>query len=108
MRDGATARDVYAHALSYIKEKKPELERYFVKSIGFGMGMEFRDTAYLLSPKNSRPLRTGMVFCLSLGLQGLEEKDGKKYVYNTLVLCSGTDRFQVRSVAYRHGQGYSR
>ena len=60
------------------KQKKPELEQYFLKSIGFGMGMEFRDTAYVLSPKNSLPLRTGMVFCLSLGLQGLEEKDGKK------------------------------
>lgn len=78
MREGTPARDVYAHALSYIKEKKQELERYFLKSIGFGMGMEFRDTAYLLSPKNSRPLRAGMVFCLSLGLQGLEEKDGKQ------------------------------
>ncbi|KAF8531659.1 FACT complex subunit SPT16 [Gautieria morchelliformis] len=84
MRDGATARDVYTHALSYIKEKKPELERYFLKSIGFGMGMEFRDTAYLLSPKNSRPLRIGMVFCLSLGLQGLEEKDGKKYALSLI------------------------
>lgn len=78
MRDGVPARDIYSQALTYIKEKKPELERYFLKSIGFGMGMEFRDTAYLLSPKNNRPLRTGMVFCLSLGLQGLDEKDGKK------------------------------
>ncbi|KAF8526838.1 FACT complex subunit SPT16 [Hysterangium stoloniferum] len=76
MRDGTPTRDVYAHALNFIKNKKPELERYFLKSIGFGMGMEFRDAAYLLSPKNNRILRTGMVFCLSLGLQGLEDKDG--------------------------------
>jgi len=80
MKDGVPARDVYNHALSYIKEKKPALEPHFLKSIGFGMGMEFRDSVYLLSPKNSRRLRTGMAFCLSLGLQGLEDKDGKKCV----------------------------
>lgn len=41
------------------------------------MGMEFRDSAYLLSAKNSRKLRTGMVFNLALGFQDLEE-GGKK------------------------------
>lgn len=81
MHDGVSARDVYNHALGYVKDKKPDLERYFLKSIGFGTGMEFRDSTYLLSSKNARKLRSGMVLCLSLGLQGLEDKDGKKYVW---------------------------
>ena len=34
MTNGATARDVYNHALSYVREKKPELEKHFVKNIG--------------------------------------------------------------------------
>lgn len=37
LRDGAVARDVYVHALNYVKEKKPELEKHFVKNIGFGV-----------------------------------------------------------------------
>lgn len=78
MKDGTPARDVYNHALSYIKEKKSDLEPHFLKSIGFGMGLEFRDSTYLLSSKNARRLRSGMVFCLALGLQGLEDRDGKK------------------------------
>ncbi|KAF7796890.1 hypothetical protein EIP86_008075 [Pleurotus ostreatoroseus] len=78
MKDGAVARDVYQHALSYVKEKKPELEKNFVKNIGHGMGMEFRDSAYLLSPKNGRKLKTDMIFNLSLGFQDLEEA-GQKY-----------------------------
>ena len=41
------------------------------------MGMEFRDSAYLLSPKNARKLKSGMVFNLALGFQDLEE-GGKK------------------------------
>ena len=37
MKDGAVARDVYQHALSYVKEKKPELEKNFLKNIGHGV-----------------------------------------------------------------------
>ena len=34
MKDGATAREVYQHALSFVKEKRPELEKHFVKTAG--------------------------------------------------------------------------
>ena len=37
LQDGVVARDVYHHAISYIREKKPELEKNFVKSVGFGV-----------------------------------------------------------------------
>lgn len=94
MKDGAVGRDVYIHALTYIKEKKPELEKHFVKNIGFGvrifgsaiahninsfqMGMEFRDSVYLLSAKNTRALKANMIFNLSLGFTDLIEEGDKK------------------------------
>jgi nucleosome binding factor SPN SPT16 subunit len=34
LKEGAVARDVYAHALSIVKQKKPTLEGHFVKSLG--------------------------------------------------------------------------
>ncbi|OCB84155.1 FACT complex subunit SPT16 [Sanghuangporus baumii] len=79
MKDGVIARDVYMHAISYIREKRPELEKHFVKNAGFSMGMEFRDSHYLLSPKCSRPLKTNMVFNLALGYTDLDDADGNKY-----------------------------
>ncbi|KAI9509977.1 FACT complex subunit SPT16 [Russula earlei] len=79
MKDGSVARDLYQYALSYVKKHRPDLERHFVKNIGFGMGMEFRDSTYLLSPKNSRLLKANMVFCLSLGFQDLEDQEHKRY-----------------------------
>ncbi|KAN0124045.1 FACT complex subunit SPT16 [Russula decolorans] len=79
MKDGTVARDLYQHALSYVKKHKPDFEKHFVKNIGFGMGMEFRDSTYLLSPKNSRQLKANMVFCLSLGFQDLEDQEHKRY-----------------------------
>ena len=37
MKDGVSARDVYQHAVSYVKSNMPDLEKNFVKSIGFGV-----------------------------------------------------------------------
>ena len=37
MREGAIIKDVYQAAVSHVKSKKPELEKNFVKSIGFGV-----------------------------------------------------------------------
>jgi nucleosome binding factor SPN SPT16 subunit len=50
------------------------------------MGMEFRDSTYLLSPKNNRQLKVNMIFCLSLGFQDLEDQDHKRYVVVPLAL----------------------
>ena len=44
------------------------------------MGMEFRDSTYLLSAKNTRVLKANMIFNLALGFTDLEEEGGKKYV----------------------------
>ncbi|KAI5983780.1 FACT complex subunit SPT16 [Pisolithus albus] len=79
MKDGVTAREVYQRALEFIKDKKPELEKHFVKNVGSVIGLEFRDSAYVLSSKNARHLRTNMVFNLSLGFSDLVDDTGKKY-----------------------------
>ncbi|KAG8680215.1 FACT complex subunit spt16, partial [Ceratobasidium sp. 395] len=79
LRDGTPAKDVYMHAVSYIKQKKPDLEKHFTKNVGFGMGLEYRDSSYLLSPKNGRQVKAGMIFNLSIGFSDLDEGEGKKY-----------------------------
>lgn len=96
IKDGVASRDVYQHALNFIKEKKPDLEKHFVKNIGFSVrilrqssfspshtvqtGIEFRDAAYLLSSRNSRLLRKNMILNLSLGFTGLTDQSGKPSV----------------------------
>ncbi|KAF8644153.1 hypothetical protein AX16_008680 [Volvariella volvacea WC 439] len=77
IKEGVTGRDVYQHALGFIREKKPVLESHFVKSAGFGMGIEFRDSTYTLSPKNGRQIKAGMVFNLALGFTDLGEGSNK-------------------------------
>ncbi|KAI0646896.1 FACT complex subunit SPT16 [Trametes meyenii] len=92
MKEGTVIKELYQFALSFVKEKRPELESYLVKNIGHGMGMEFRDASYLLSAKNSRKLRSNMVFNLVLGFTGLEA-DGKKYALQLVdTVLVGTDK----------------
>ena len=42
------------------------------------MGLEYRDASYLLSPKNTRQLKSNMIFNLSLGFADLTDKKGEK------------------------------
>ncbi|KAG5651278.1 hypothetical protein H0H81_009221 [Sphagnurus paluster] len=79
IKDGVSSREVYQHAISFVRGRDPDLERHFVKNVGFGMGIEFRDSAYLLSAKNGRSLKTDMIVNLGLGFSDLVDGSGKKY-----------------------------
>lgn len=94
MKDGVSCRDVYQHAVDFVKGKSPDLEKAFVKNLGFSVslrmlfqshllsapqtGIEFRDAAYILSSKSTRTLRSKMIVNLSLGFSGLTDKSGQK------------------------------
>lgn len=77
LKEGAVAKDIYSHAVTIVKQKKPALEGHFVKSLGHAMGLEFKESAYVLSAKNSRVLRSNMVLNLSIGFQDVnDDKSG--------------------------------
>lgn len=42
MKDGVAARDVYLHAVDFVRVRKPELEKHFVKTVGFGVSLSER------------------------------------------------------------------
>ena len=39
LKDGVIAKDMYQHALAYVRERKPELEARFAKNIGHGVSV---------------------------------------------------------------------
>lgn len=39
MKDGVKIKDVYNRAIDFIRNKKPELEKKFVKTLGFGVSI---------------------------------------------------------------------
>ena len=75
IRDGVAVKDVYSKALSLIKSKKPELEKHFLKNVGYGIGLESKDPTLVLSAKNSRTLRDGMTLCITTGFSDIQNPD---------------------------------
>lgn len=77
MKTGNQLKEVYKAAVKFLKSD-PEHE-YLVdhlpKNLGFATGMDFRETNFLLTPKNTAAFKKGMVFCLSVGFQNLTLKE---------------------------------
>lgn len=84
IRDGVAAKDVYAKAISTIRAKKPEMEKHFLRNVGWGIGLETKDGTLVLNGKNARSLRDGMTLCIATGFSDIEnpqpqDKNSKTY-----------------------------
>lgn len=80
LRDGVSCKDVYAAAYDYVKSKSPGLEQNLTKNVGWGIGVDFRDSNVLLNNKNAKVLRNGMTLNICVGLANLKDsKTNKPY-----------------------------
>lgn len=88
MRDGAVCKDIYNTAIKHIRAKYPELEKHFPKNIGYGIGIEARDSNLIITAKSNRVLKAGMTLCITLGFSELENpkpQDSKSKIYSLLI-----------------------
>ncbi|KAG1678588.1 hypothetical protein FOA52_012595 [Chlamydomonas sp. UWO 241] len=83
--DGAAIAGVVDKAVEVLKSKgQDHLVERLTKNLGFGMGLEFRESGNMLSGKNEGVARAGMVFNVCIGVQNLENdasKDARGRVY---------------------------
>lgn len=94
LKDGTIAKDVYQGSIDYIKKEKPELVDSFTKNCGWLIGIEFRDSTFILNTKNERKLQTGQIISLTIGFNNLvnsKAKSNKLKNYSLLL----TDTFKV-------------
>jgi nucleosome binding factor SPN SPT16 subunit len=88
IREGVIVKDLYNRALGMVKAKKPDLEQHFLKNIGSAIGLELKDSNFLLNGKNVRPLKDGMTLCITTGfsdIQNTNAKDKKAAVYSLVI-----------------------
>ncbi|GAB0094238.1 FACT complex subunit spt16 [Sergentomyia squamirostris] len=76
--------EVYDAGLAYAQKTKPNLVDSLVKTFGFAIGIEFRESSLTIGPKCSALLKKGMVFNVNIGLANLTnpdaaDKEGKVY-----------------------------
>ncbi|KEZ38646.1 FACT complex subunit SPT16 [Scedosporium apiospermum] len=89
IRDGVVAKDVYAKALSLIRAKKPDMEKHFLRNVGWGIGLETKDTTMILNAKNSRTLKDGMTLCITTGFSDIENpnpQDKNSKIYSLMIM----------------------
>ncbi|KAL7542241.1 hypothetical protein ACHAXR_011622 [Thalassiosira sp. AJA248-18] len=73
MVPGKPLKFVYAAAVKYLRDEgKENLVSSLPKTLGFGVGIDFRDTNLLLNTKNTVTFRPGMVFSLAVSFAGLK------------------------------------
>jgi len=87
MKPGVPLNSLMNKATKLIKEKNPALLPKFSKTCGFGIGLEFHESAYSINAKNSRTLKEGMVFNLSVCFLNVEQEstDPKCKRYTVLI-----------------------
>ncbi|KAL6048781.1 FACT complex subunit [Balamuthia mandrillaris] len=89
LKPGVRLNTLAETAQEYIQKKRPELLPNFVKTCGFGTGIEFRESTLSLNNKNNKKAQAGMVFNLCVGLHNLELEDKvvdpKKKVYSIML-----------------------
>ncbi|KAG0726841.1 FACT complex subunit spt16 [Chionoecetes opilio] len=77
-RDGVKLCDVYEEVVTQLKQKKADLVDRLTKAVGFGTGIEFRESALVVGPKNTAVAKKGQVFNVNLGFSDLTNPDASK------------------------------
>ncbi|KAK9283614.1 hypothetical protein L1049_011864 [Liquidambar formosana] len=90
LKPGNKVSAVYQAALSVVEKDAPELVVSMTKTVGTGIGLEFRESGLSLNAKNDRVLKAGMVFNVSLGFQNLQTQTSKPKSQNFSLLLADT------------------
>jgi len=88
-KDGAVAKDIYKKAIDLVKSKKPELEKHFCKSVGYGTGIELKDPVLALNARNNTVLRDGMTLIVSTSFSDITNpnpQDAKSKTYSLVLI----------------------
>ena len=79
MIPGDPLSNAYKAAVKALEEEGcPELVQHFAnKYIGFGMGLEFKESALSINEKNDKVFQPGMIFSVGISLTNLRHSDDK-------------------------------
>ncbi|ODV78217.1 FACT complex subunit SPT16 [Suhomyces tanzawaensis NRRL Y-17324] len=94
IKDGVPANKVYQGAIDYIKAERPELVNHFTKNCGWLLGIEFRDSTFILNAKNERKLQNGHIISLTIGFSNLVNSKARNPKLKQYALLL-TDTFKV-------------
>ncbi|KAH3774177.1 hypothetical protein DPMN_175551, partial [Dreissena polymorpha] len=86
---GAKLGSVFEAAVKIVKTKQSSLLDKMTKTIGFAMGLEFREGALLITSKSDVVAKKGMTFNVNVGFSDLANKESKDAAGKTYALFIG-------------------
>jgi nucleosome binding factor SPN SPT16 subunit len=93
LRPGKVISKVVEKVRKFIQSRNPNLFGKLTKNLGFGIGLEFRESCNLLSLKNNRVIMEGMAFNVAFGFQDIpipESQRKKKGINQYAVFLADT------------------
>lgn len=93
LRPGKTIGKVVEKVRKFIQSRNATLFAKLTKNLGFGIGLEFRESCNLLTAKNQTQIVEGMAFNVAFGFQGIplpESQRKKKKLDNYSVFLADT------------------
>ncbi|KAH3679669.1 hypothetical protein WICMUC_000809 [Wickerhamomyces mucosus] len=88
LKPGLKGQEIYSKSLEYIKKERPDLESNFTKNSGWIIGLEFRDSSFILNGKNERIIHDNSAFDITIGFNNLNDNkvnDSKSKNYSLLI-----------------------
>ncbi|QLG71207.1 hypothetical protein HG535_0B02460 [Zygotorulaspora mrakii] len=81
LKVGRVVKDVYNSVVEFVQKLRPDLASNLTKNIGSIIGLEFRDSTFILNTKNeTRTIRAGDCFNITFGFNNLKDsKTGQSY-----------------------------
>lgn len=108
LRPGRTLAKVVEKVRKFIQSRNPSLLAKLTKNLGFGIGLEFRESCNLLTPKNTTVVAEGMAFNVAFGFQDipLPESQRKKkklesysvFLADTVVVLKDETKYYTKVV----------
>lgn len=81
LKVGRLVKDVYEGVVEFVQKVRPDLVGNLTKNLGSLIGLEFRDSTFILNAKNeTRKIKAGDCFNISFGFNNLKDsKTGQSY-----------------------------
>ncbi|KAG7385750.1 FACT complex subunit SPT16 [Phytophthora pseudosyringae] len=93
LQPGKTVGKVVEKVRKFIQSRNPTLFSKLTKNLGFGIGLEFRESCNLLTTKNQTVIKEGMAFNVAFGFNDIpipESQRKKKKLDNYAVFLADT------------------
>lgn len=88
LKDGVKCSEVYLSVTEYIDKHRPDLRQYFMKNMGWSIGVEPREYL-ILSAKCHHIIKAGTIFALIMGLHNIKApstpENSKNDLYSLLL-----------------------